>query len=299
MQLGAVDEATVPVGTETDADGNPVNPEGIEASAADVPAIPEAANPSFSMKSPDAVKQQLDSVYSAFKSGEQQVQLGGSAGLGGMVDIKTAIQQVLDDAKNLGPEALGPNAGYYTNMISQLSAVSGTDPRAGGGFTGGISDTPDAMAMSGDVDDVPPEVAETAQLPVDMGDDPATLASPAVGDPGDISQDDMAASFSPDEMQKVAEAMADGYRTGAISEEADFAEALMNCEAANGLCENLGTMSEEQVYEVAQMVQEMLSVPSTPEVATGNEEVSPQQLEEALDILTKSSKLLNGELKDL
>jgi hypothetical protein len=208
-------------------------------------------------------------------------------------------------------------------------------PRAGGGVVGGVSDNlPGAMDDIGDIDDIPAQVP--AQIPESTPVEPSGASGfddsgvgPGIETPPvDVSQDDMAASFSDEELMKIAEVMAQGYQSGAISEDADFAEALMNCEAANGLCETLGTMSESDVYRVAEMTNAKLgeiakvhnldrsngfeepdlaiephdeiddNSASSARIVTPDE-VSVEQLQEAIEILTASVKLTNEELKDL
>jgi hypothetical protein len=263
FKKGGVEEATVPVGTPTDLDGNPLNPEGVEASASDLAPVPApAGNPA------------------------------------------TLPENSLDGL----PETPGVIGGVSDHLPGAYDVIGDVDdmPRTGGGVVGGVSDNlPGAYDDIGDVDDIPP--VSMAPLPADqMGTaqppssaDQADLAAAQDGDVGEMGASplppDMGGDPTQFDMDGLANMLAQQYREGKISMEADFMEALMNCQEANELCENLGSMEETQIYELAQKVQEMLSVSETPEVSGG--EVTIQELQEAIEIL--ASKLSESELKDL
>jgi hypothetical protein len=107
--------------------------------------------------------------------------------------------------------------------------------------------------------------------------------------------------FEEEMLEKIACEMAKCYQEGNIAMEADFMESLLNSESVRGICENIGEMDEDTVYKVAEMVANKLQpqeTETTPEIE-GNEEVSDVQLQEALEILSKSAKLSEEELKDL
>jgi hypothetical protein len=199
--------------------------------------------------------------------------------------------------------------------MPEAPEASADDIPATPGVIGGVSDNlPGAMDDIGDVDDIPP-VANTlpiAQPPVDIGADPASTIQPPLGVPADLSPADMAAGNEPYDMDALADLLAKQYQSGQISQDADFMEALMSCQEANAMCENLGSMEETKIYELAQMVQQKLGeyekihnldtgkvdIGITPDdVSVDNGEVSPEQLQEAIEIL--ASKLSESELKDL
>jgi nicotinamide mononucleotide (NMN) deamidase PncC len=150
-----------------------------------------------------------------------------------------------------------------------------------------------------------PEPVEPTDTDIDLQTDVAPVT-------------DLEMPFESEMLEKIACEMADCYKNGSVSEDADFLEALLNNERVKGVCENIGHMPEDTVYEVAQMVKQKLE--ENPALAalgsaaasgglsgnlSGNEvninteeqEVTPEQLQEALEIL--SSSLNEEELKDL
>lgn len=227
--------------------------------------------------------------------------------------IKTPNGSVVAGAvdENAFKDQIDPNG--EIPEAPEASAFDGLTPRPGGGVVGGVSDNlPGAMDDIGDVDDVPPVAAQLpiAQPPVDIGSDPAdALGKPPLGVPADLSPEDMAAGNEPYDMDGLADLLAKQYQSGQISQDADFMEALMNCQEANAMCENLGAMEETKIYELAQLVQQKLSadpdggVTLTPDASdiapdvSSDVPITTEQLQEAIEIL--ASKLTESELKDL
>jgi hypothetical protein len=176
--------------------------------------------------------------------------------------------------------------------------------------------------------DVPPEDLALAGQPPMGGISDTEIGGPndpdlqPGGDPSAIAPQDIELAkqqvpFEEELLEKLAEVMAKGYSEGNIAMEADFAEALMNCEEAKGMCENIGSMPEEIVYELAQKVANKLqenpalaslagAAAGGGGIASGNTvnintegDVSEEQLCEAIEILSKAANLTEEELKDL
>ena len=190
--------------------------------------------------------------------------------------------------------------GKETEKVIAGAVDEAVEPVEEEGITSlGSDEVADPNNMHFDDSKMDENIEPTVNSPIESSMAPAApqTITPAANQPAPAPAVSQATTLGLDEMNKIAEAMTQGYRTGAISEDADFFESLMNYEAASGLCEDIGEISEKQVYEIAQMVREQLQSMNCSNPAVDHTDVTAEQLCEALDILTAAAK--GGELKDL